>query len=192
MRSHLPHFLPKIFYSDGQRVAEISWFDWAVPLKRGNQNWNIFFFAYWRGKSFNLLLLPSTSKAEEEKKEETGRSIEMRNIVSDGAVGWGGALKCKGEKIQFLYIFSPFSSSEEGKKKIPLDDSPEAEQIWFLIDCHDVRHRPTIFFFGIFLSDHFIFFVERNLGFKFPSPCHLLIWYSSPILRLPPFSYLNK
>jgi hypothetical protein len=184
-------FFPKYFIPTVKESLKSA--DSTGPLLlKGNQNWNIFyFFAYWRGKSFNLLLLPSTSKAEEEK-EEMGRSIEMRNIVSDGAVGWGGALKWKEKKFNSYIFFPPFLRRRKAKKKSRSTTVPKQSRF----DSSSIVTTSAIdrpFFFGIFLSDHFLFFVERNLGFKFPSPCHLLIWnFFPPFYGCPPFSYLNK
>ena len=180
MRSHLPHFLPKIFYSDGHRVAEISWFDWAVPLKRGNQNWNIFFLHIGEGNhSICCCCLPLQKQKKKKRKKRAGQlkwEILSATEQSDGEELWNAREK----KFNSCIFFPPFLRRRKARKKIPLDDSPEAEQIWFLIDCHDVRHRPAIFFLVFFFLIIFSSSLKEISDLNFPRLA--IFWFDT---RLP-------
>ena len=117
MRSHLPHFLPKIFYSDGQRVAEISWFDWAVPLKRGNQNWNIFFLHIGEGNhSICCCCLPLQKQKKKKRKKRAGQlkwEILSATEQSDGEELWNAREK----KFNSCIFFPPFLRRRKARKK---------------------------------------------------------------------------
>ena len=179
MRSHLPHFLPKIFYSDGQRVAEISWFDWAVPLKRGNQNWNIFFCILAR-EIIQSAAAAFHFKSRRRKKGRNGQVNWNEKYCQRRSSRMGRSFEMQGRKNSILVYFFPlFSVGGRQEKKIPLDDSPEAEQIWFLIDCHDVRHRPAIFFLVFFFLIIFSSSLKEISDLNFPRLA--IFWFDTPL-----------